>query len=70
MDLLGHLRYYELDAVGVGFEPTVPFPRRQFSRLLPSATRAPHRLFAGSTSLSGKAGAVKNEECEKQDMLL
>src|SRR5690606_8886283 len=33
-------------AVREGFEPSVPFPVRQFSKLFLSATQAPHRICA------------------------
>ena len=50
-----------LSAVREGFEPSVPFPVRQFSKLFLSATQAPHR-FAPANVLQ------KNEFRKKLDI--
>ena len=48
-------------AEGVGFEPTVPFPVRRFSRPLHSSTLPPFRAFY-LKELLNLSMSVKNDE--------
>ena len=41
---LKHIRFLPHKAVGVGFEPTIPFPIYSLSRTAVSTTHAPHRF--------------------------
>jgi hypothetical protein len=42
-------------AVREGFEPSVQLPVRQFSKLILSASQAPHQLLFNKTPFSGTA---------------
>ena len=42
-------------AVREGFEPSVQFPVRQFSKLILSASQAPHQVVFSKTPFSGTA---------------
>jgi hypothetical protein len=41
-------------AVREGFEPSVQFPVRQFSKLILSASQAPHHIFGHAAGITRK----------------
>ena len=45
------MAFFPFFAVREGFEPSVQFPVRQFSKLLLSASQSPHRLWGCKINL-------------------
>lgn len=53
-------------AVREGFEPSVQFPVRQFSKLILSASQAPHQCFLNLSPVFGIANIANHAPRQKK----